>query len=919
MARATWIQSNFNSGEWSPLAYGRVDLQKYKNGLSLCQNYMPTQQGGLTRRPGTRFVAYAGSQATAPRLQRFEFSITQAYVLEFGAGYINIYLNDGQLLVGGGAAAYNAGTAYAVGALVNYSGTIYYCVQPCTGQTPGAVVPSWNSSTMSWTGYWAALPASGVLQVPTPFSATDVWLLNFVQSADTLFIAHPNYPPMKLQRAGAISWPCSVLTFRDGPYLPTNVTTTTLTPSGTQGTVTVIASSTNGINNGQGFLASDVGRMLRVQCGGVWLWGVIASVTDTTHVQWTISAPTGLQVPGTARGTAIVSGGSVFGVSVTDGGGGYGVTPPSVSFATSPTTRATAHAVLSGSAVGTIPVDTNGSGYASAPTVVITGGGGYGAQAVAVVSGGQVTAINVTQGGYGYTSAPTIILLGGGTAVGSGAVAYASLTDGVVTSVTMSVIGTGYSTTPDVIFGSPTALVASTTTFWNLGLWCPFQGYPSAVAFHQDRLLWAGCAQTPNRIDGSNSGDYLNMAPTEVDGIVVDSNALSFTLNSATVDVIQWMATDEWGLLVGTAGGEWCIAPSNAQQAITPSNVNAKQMGAYGSSTLQPVRVGKATLFVQRTGRKLREMTYQFYYSTYVAPDISLVGEHLTANGLKQIAMQLAPYQIMWIVRNDGWLVGMTYDKDQDVCGWHRHVLGGFSDMAQTQPPVVESVATIPAPGIQRDEVWLAVRRIINGVTVRTIEVMSKVWEDADTVANCNFLDCSATQTYPSGTTTVSGLTWLVGQKVGVLTDGAVHPQQVVSAAGTITLQWSAQVVNVGLPITSAGQTLSIEAGGQDGPSQGKLKRIFKVMFRFFQSVGLSLGSDAAGVSVSSGGPGSYPLTFRSTADPLSGPVGLFSGDDRYPYEGTITTQGQVYWQTTDPLPSNITLLMAMLETQDAQ
>ena len=101
MGRATFLQTSFNAGEWSPLMYGRADLTKYKNALALCQNYVPTLQGGLTRRPGTRFVAEVKDSTQPVRLVRFEFSITQAYVLEFGEQYIRFYANQGQLLSGG--------------------------------------------------------------------------------------------------------------------------------------------------------------------------------------------------------------------------------------------------------------------------------------------------------------------------------------------------------------------------------------------------------------------------------------------------------------------------------------------------------------------------------------------------------------------------------------------------------------------------------------------------------------------------------------------------------------------------------------------------------------------------------------------------------------------------------------------------
>lgn len=815
MPKAAWVQTNFNGGEWTPLAYGRFDLEKYRNGLALCENYMPMQQGGLTRRPGTRFVAAAKSSLHPIRLQRFEFSITQAYVLEFGDLYIRFYANDGQLQTGT-VAAYNNATAYVVGDLASYGGTSYRCTADSTGNLP------------TDTDFWHPLEGT-ILEVATPYTWEEIWSLGFTQSADTLYIAHPNHPPMKLQRRTAVAWVLKEVDFIDGPYLPVNVTATTLTPSATSGTANVVASTTDGINGDQGFLSSDVGRMLRIKCGGVWLWGRITTVTDSTHVVWDIQPPNGDQIPTTAQAVANLSAGSVFSVSVTDGGGGYGTRPPSVSF---------------------------------------SGGGG------------------------------------------SGAVAYASLTNGVVTSVTVASTGTGYTTTPTVAFTAPTAIVASTTGFWALGVWNSVDGYPTCCTFHQDRLFWGGAPSTPSRVDASNTADYENYAPSNLDGTVVDSNALSFTLNSTTVNNIHWMRSDEWGLLVGTAGGEWAIAPSSTQQAITQTNVNIKLMSDYGSAETPPVRIGKTTLFIQRTGRKVRELLYQFMYSTFSIVDISLLGEHLTKSGIKQMALQLAPQQIAWLVRNDGELVAFTYDKDQDICGWHRHTLGGYSDAGHTVSARVDSAAGIPAPNIQRDEIWLATVRYINGATVRYIEVMSKMWEDGDEVATSNFLDCSR-QSSGAPTTTITGYTWLAGETIGVLTDGAVHPDCVVAADGSFELQLEASVVQAGPRYTSRGKTLRIEAGGANGPAQGKRGRIMKLVFRFFQSIGLSLGSDDPNYDP-------YPESFRNIDDPMDAPVPLFDGDKEWPYEGTWTMEKQIHWSTSDPLPSNITMLAAQVDTQDS-
>jgi hypothetical protein len=688
MPRTTWTQNNFNAGEWSPLTYGRSDVGKYTNALATCLNYIPTTQGGLTRRPGTKYVANTKSDG-AVRLVQFEFSITQAYILEFGNLYVRFYTLGGQLL---------------------------------SGMSP--------------------------YEIATPYTTADLADLSFTQSADVLYIAHRNYGPRRLSRLGPTNWTLAQLPYADGPYLSLNGTATTLTASATTGTVTLTASSVTGINGGAGFSANDIGRYVRILIGATWGVAQISAFTSTTVV-----------------------------------------------------------------------------------------------------------------------SALVLLPIGGTTA----------------------------------------------TTVWRLGSWYGVEGssatarYPGAVTFNQDRLTFASTWAEPNRIDASNSGDYINFTPTRLDGTVVDSNALAFSLNSSKVNAINWLVSDEWGLLAGTASSEWVVAASTTQVALTPTNVNAKQITNYGGTNVPPVRIGKSTLFVQRTKRKLREMTYQFTLGTFQAPDISLVSEHLTKGGIKEMAVQLAPHATVWLVTNEGVLVGIIYDKDQDVVGWHRHQLGGFSDVAQTLPPVVESIAAIPNTSIDRDDLWMVVQRTINGSTVRTVELMQKFWEDGDTLPDAYFVDCGATYS-GAATNTITGLTWLVGQTVSVLADGSVHPNCLVSAGGAITLQRNVTKAQIGLGYNSTGKTMRIEAGGADGPAQGKLKRIHRSIFRFFQSVGLN-------VQATNGN--SYPQPWRTSADLMDNPVALYTGDKRWSWEGSYELEGQVSWTQSDPLPSNVLMVSAQLDTQD--
>jgi hypothetical protein len=202
-------------------------------------------QGPLTRRPGTAYVAGVKGNATSVRFQRFVFNTIQAYVLEFTAGTIRFYTNGGQLLSGG---------------------------------TPYTVT--------------------------TPYLATDLWGLSFTQSADVLYIAHPNYPTKKLSRLGATSWTLADISFIDGPYLDQNVTDTYLACSvsrvGSTGTLT--ATTTTGLNGGAGFLSTDVGRIFRVQNTHYtgsdtanptkWIWVKVNSVTDTKHANVTVQGIT---------------------------------------------------------------------------------------------------------------------------------------------------------------------------------------------------------------------------------------------------------------------------------------------------------------------------------------------------------------------------------------------------------------------------------------------------------------------------------------------------------------------------------------------------------------------------------------------------------------------------------------------------
>ena len=418
-------------------------------------------------------------------------------------------------------------------------------------------------------------------------------------------------------------------------------------------------------------------------------------------------------------------------------------------------------------------------------------------------------------------------------------------------------------------------------TFWRLGLYSNTTGYPAAVAFYEDRLVFGGCPAAPSRVDFSRTGDYENFAPTDTDGTVVDDHAISYTLNSDEVQVIRWMKGDEKALIIGTLDGEWPMRPSTASEALTPTNVSAKQSTARGSADLQAIRAGDAMLFVQTAQRQLRELAYVFEADKFRTPDVTVLSEHITKTGIKDFDYQKQPHSIVWLTRNDGTLLSFTYERDQKVLAWARHAVGGYSEATLTAPAAVESVACMPSADGTRDEVWVAVKRLINGRIVRYIEYLTKTWEKDDVQEDAVYGDCALTYD-GAAITTVTGLWHLIGETVGVLVDGAAHPSRVVSSTGTITLTAPASKVQVGFTYNSDGQMLRQDVGAADGTAQGKIQRSHRVILRVHDTLGLLTGS-----GFHTTGPGKLTeTTFYRGTTPGDSMVPLFSGDVEIQWKG---------------------------------
>ena len=210
------------------------------------------------------------------------------------------------------------------------------------------------------------------------------------------------------------------------------------------------------------------------------------------------------------------------------------------------------------------------------------------------------------------------------------------------------------------------------STEWALGAFSGTTGFPSAVAFYEQRLVFASTTAQPQTLFFSVGGSF-----EDFNGGVNDTDALTYTLGSNQVNIIRYLQAGRV-LLVGTSGGEFVVS-SSEQAPLSPTNASVKRQATYGSANIQPVQVANTTLFIQRAKRKLRELIFDLKTDSYQAPDLTILAEHITEGGIKEMALQQEPDNIVWCVRIDGKLVGMTYRREENVIAWHEHTLGGKS------------------------------------------------------------------------------------------------------------------------------------------------------------------------------------------------------------------------------------------------
>ena len=370
--------------------------------------------------------------------------------------------------------------------------------------------------------------------------------------------------------------------------------------------------------------------------------------------------------------------------------------------------------------------------------------------------------------------------------------------------------------------------------------WGTTQGYPSCAGFFEDRLVFAGSKSKPLTYWASRAGDYNNFG---VNTPQQDDDAITGTLSSGQMNGIQ--AIVPFGeMIMMTSGGEYRVSGGNGD-AFTPTNQQARPQEYRGINELTPVVIGGRIVYVQRDGHVIRDLAYAYDVDKYTGDDVSILANHLfDGHKIVGITYQQSPDSVVWCVRDDGVLLGMTYIKEQDLYAWHRHITDGK----------IIDVCSIPSA--TNDSLWAIVER--SGAYY-----VEKMYDRDDNV----YLDASTILENDTAFTTVS-VPWLANKEVDVIGDGVKYPRVTLDGNGETTLPRACNKVVVGLPYDTTIKTLPIELSGGDGTWGSRKKRIQNISVMFSDTIGGLYGFKESQLD---------EIKWRST-EPWGEPVEPFTG-----------------------------------------
>lgn len=872
---------SFNAGEISPWLDPRIDLDKYHMGCIELQNMRPSIYGGAMRRPGTVYMGAAKTSSTAVRLVPFTVNSSTFYVLEFSNLLMRVW-------------------------------------DAVTGALVGAP-----------------------LEVVTPYTTAQLAALQFSQQNDVMWIAHPSHNPRKVIRTSSTVFDLVLFEFKWPATFDENITDTLISVAGS------IPSAPSNWSSSAGSYA--VGTIVFYTTNSKYYTCKVAHTSSTDRKP---TNATYWQETAYSSSTSPTVWSSATAYSVRDRVTVSGVEYACIEANTNKTPAADANPrywCRSSMTAGLVLLSA-GQVVTLTSTADLFAAGHVGTQwtlgkrretlkvsrTITTATVGSVSAaiyclgewsclVSATSDGAGVWETSLLVERSKDLFEWETAYPVKSSRNIVQTIVTGNeeepcflrvryVSWNSVGTLPDDFMaelevGNPvqtgivqiTAVASATsatgivkfqipsedpTKIWNKPSFSSVDGFPRALSLHDGRLYFGGTASQPTTLWGSAVDAYDDFRV----GAGPD-RAVSYTLGSDESSAIEWLVSQDM-LVMGTSSAEWVFG-----QRVGEDVPKLRRNTAFGSAAIQARLANDSVVYVQKSGRKLREYAYSLERDGYTATDLTMLAEHLGDAVMTQIAVQRNPETVIWVTTSRGDLLCLTYERGQNVVGWCRVVTDGL----------FESVAVVPGIG-EEDHVWGSVKRTIGGVDKRYIERfapdLSRAIKTGSTTAMV-FSDSALIRT-GAATTTITGLSHLEGKTVKVLGDGIPQDDKVV-ASGSITITSAANVI-VGLGFTSLLQPTFLETSDPGSVSKVGKKRLHRIVAEFWKSAGMTISGD--------GGATFEALAFEVTPDYAATPGALFTGLKEHYATGGTERQASCVLKQESPLPLNVMSLSMRYEVE---
>lgn len=886
----------FNGGEISPAMFARIDDAKYQTGLAVCKNFLIEPQGPVVSRPGFEFVSEVKDSTHKPKLIPFTFSNTQTMVLEFGERYIRFHTQGKPLL--------------------DVNGERY--------------------------------------EIETPYSASHVYELHYVQSADVLTIVHPSYPPMELRRYGPTDWRLVEIKIASTLMPPTNLkavqtingevtnktdykreyAVTSLLLDGSQESVRSTSVSVDCNPYGDGAYntiswdmveGAGLYRIYRNQ-GGVWAY--IGQTNALSIIDENIDPDASITPP--LYDDAFKQAAGIESIEIVNGGSGYVDTTAVVTSLDFDNAKVAEREWNSNKVRFELLYENKPYNDFKFPVPIN--------MTVAYPLNHTITISDSAVGGIGAVVEPIIYSTPDG-------IGYQ---DWWLDGFKLTSVGSGYenpvatcyihtSTNPDKWYYRFTIplmvrrdvyrheIIVTDKTGYG------FEGYAISVGgvITTIEIVSPGSNYTDPTVTivGAGTGCELKANVNTVGdypgsvtyfeqrrwfgGTYTRPNNLWATKSGTESDMSYSLPSqDDDRIAVRVAAREASriqhIVPLSQlmlltgtaewrvsplnSDAITPSSMSVRPQSYVGASSVQPLVINSSMIYGASRGGHLRECGYNWQAGGFVSADVSLRAPHLFDN-LEIVDMAYA--KAPWPII---WVVSSN-GKLISFTYVPDQAVGAFSTVETAGD--IESCCVV-AEG-EEDILYCTIRRDINGKVVRFVERMHE--RQYTDLRESIHLDCAGTYRGDKKDV-ISGLTWLEGMKVDILADGGVHPSQVV-VDGTITLNEPAAVVHIGLPYNSDLKTLPAAMALQDGSfGSGHRKNVRQVFFRVLDSSGVQTGPSFDELT-------EYPARDQEAAgsapDPINDEIG-------FSIEPMWSNSGQVCVRQAYPLPLRIISMTVDME-----